>query len=235
VRGVRLLVGAYAVLVALSAPAALLAAGPEEPATSGGAVIAPETEGGEAQAPASRQATHDVAMRNFKFVPREITVDVGDTVTWTNEDSAEHNAIAEDDSFRTPTFGEGETASVTINQAGTFPYFCSLHANMEGRISTTGSEPPAGGGSGGGGSGGGGSAGTGGSGSGSTSGDTSPLFPGDPGAAAGSGAGTGAGSSAGGGNSTLPFSGADSLWLAIAGGWLLVVGVAVRAAVAGRV
>ena len=38
-------------------------------------------------------------MRDYEFVPKEITVDVGDTVTWTNEDSADHNAIADDDSF----------------------------------------------------------------------------------------------------------------------------------------
>jgi LPXTG-motif cell wall-anchored protein len=234
VRGVRALVGGYALLVALVAPTALLADESERPAVSGGAVIAPTaapTAAGDGDASAStsgsKQATHDVAMRDIKFVPREITVDVGDTVTWTNEDSVDHNAIADDDSFRTPTFGEGESASVTIDQAGSFPYFCSLHANMEGRISTTGSEPSEdGGGSGGGGSGGG---------SGSSSGDD-PLIPGASGSGTSSGAGTGTDSSSGtSGDGSLPQTGADSVWLAVAGAWLLAVGAAVRAAVAGRI
>jgi LPXTG-motif cell wall-anchored protein len=160
-------------------------------------------------------------------------VDVGDTVTFTNEDTADHNAIAEDDSFRTSTFGEGESESVTISEAGSYPYFCSLHANMEGRISTTGSAPSGGGGSGGsGGSGGGGGGGSASAGGGA--GDI-PLIPGDPGTTGSTDPGAGATSGGSGGGGTLPLTGSDSTWLAIAGLWLLSVGVAVRAAVAGRI
>src|SRR5688500_9319641 len=182
-RGARALVGAYAVFVALCAPAVLFASEVEDPSASGGAVIAPpsgEPDGASASTSAGpKQTSHDVAMRDYKFVPKEITVDVGDTVTFTNEDTADHNAIAEDDSFRTSTFGEGESEPVTISEAGSYPYFCSLHANMEGRISTTGSEPSGGGGSGGsGGSGGGGGSASAGGGSGARD---IPLIPGDPG------------------------------------------------------
>lgn len=236
-RGARALVGAYAVFVALCAPAVLFASEVEDPSASGGAVIAPpsgEPDGASASTSASaKQTSHDVAMRDYKFVPKEITVDVGDTVTFTNEDTADHNAIAEDDSFRTSTFGEGESESVTISEAGSYPYFCSLHANMEGRISTTGSEPSEGGGSGGsGGSGGGGGSASAGGGSGA---GNIPLFPGDPGASGATDTGTGATSGGSGGDGTLPLTGSDSTWLAIAGLWLLSVGVAVRAAVAGRI
>jgi plastocyanin len=219
-------------LVALCAPTALLADEPEQAATSAGAVVAPGSDGEVAVESAAKQTTHDVAMRDYKFVPKEITVEVGDTVTFTNEDSADHNAIAEDDSFRTPTFGEGESESVTISEPGSYPYFCSLHSNMEGRISTPGSESSGGGGSGG--SGGGGSS-TGGEDSGS-SGDT-PLIPGDPGATGDTTGSTGSGGSpsASSGGSSLPVTGSDSVWLAIAGAWMLAVGVAVRFAVAGRI
>ena len=220
-------------LVALVAPTSLLAEDAVEPAASGGAVIAPSSGGGGGGASVSvtpggpKQANHDVAMRDYKFVPKEIVVDVGDTVTWTNEDSADHNAIADDDSFRTPTFGEGETASVTIDEAGSFPYFCSLHANMEGRISTTGSEPSDEDDSG--------SDESGEGGSGSASGDSPPTPGGsETGSSAGAGSGTSssAGSSSGG---SLPTTGSDSVWLAVAGAWLLAVGAAVRAAVASRI
>ena len=235
-RGARALVGAYAVFAALCAPAVLFASEAEDPSASGGAVIAPpsgEPDGASASTSAGpKQTSHDVAMRDYKFVPKEITVDVGDTVTFTNEDTADHNAIAEDDSFRTSTFGEGESESVTISEAGSYPYFCSLHANMEGRISTTGSEP-----SGGGGSGGSGDSGSG-SGSGSAGGRAPgdiPLIPGDPRTTGSTDPGTGATTGGSGGDGTLPLTGSDSTWLAIAGLWLLSVGVAVRAAVAGRI
>ena len=242
-RGVRAVIGGCTILAALCAPTALLASDTaEEPAASGGAVIAPGPGSGDeasasASTPGAKQANHDVAMRDFKFVPREIVVDVGDMVTFTNEDTAEHNAIAEDNSFRTSTFGQGESESVTISEPGSYPYFCSLHANMEGRISTTGSEPSGGGGSGGGGgtggSGGGGGAGDGGAGS-ASSGD-SPLTPGGSSAGSGSSAtGTSAGSGSSSGGS-LPATGDDSVWLAVLGVWLLAVGASVRLAVSGRV
>ena len=142
-RGVRALIGAYAVFVVLCAPAALLASESEEPGASGGAGSRRRRTGPAPMRPRRRtqQTGHDVAMRDYKFVPKEITVEVGDTVTFTNEDTAEHNAIA-DDSFRTSTFGEGESESVTISEAGSYPYFCSLHSNMEGRISTTEASRP---------------------------------------------------------------------------------------------
>ena len=63
-----------------------------------------------------------------------------------------------------------------------------------------------------------------------------PLIPGDSGTGSSAGAGTGTDTSTGSsGDSSLPLTGSDSTWLAIAGLWLLAVGVAVRAAVAGRI
>jgi Copper binding proteins, plastocyanin/azurin family len=165
-------------------------------------------------------------MKNIEFVPREITVDVGDTITWRNEDSEPHNAIANDNSFHTNTFGQGETASVTIDQPGEHRYFCSIHAGMTGTVTAQG----AGSGGGGGGTGGGGGSGTGGDGGGSggSSGSGGSVGGSD---VLGDAAGTGATSSGTqGGTSSLPSTGQDSLWFAFAGAWLLSVGAVIRAA-----
>jgi plastocyanin len=233
VRGTRwALVGGYALVVALASPAALSAAQDgeaETPATSSGAVTAPavsaESDAVEATSSA-KQTAHEVLMRDIAFVPKNITVDVGDTITWRNEDSEPHNAIANDNSiFSTETIQQGETVSATIDQAGTIPYFCSIHAGMKGTVRAVG------GGSGGGGSEGGGSGG-GSGGSGSPGGSSDDFL--DPSATPPAGSGSPAGSSSSAGSdSSLPTTGLESVWLALAGAWLLVVGATIRAALSG--
>ena len=226
----RALVGGYALVVALVAPAALSAAQhgeAEAPVTSGGAVTAPPASEPEAAAAtsAAKQATHEVLMRNIEFVPKTITVDVGDTITWRNEDSEPHNAIANDNSvFSTETIQQGETVSATIDEAGTIPYFCSIHAGMKGTVRAVG------GGSGGGSGDSGSAGGSGGSGSAGGSGDDFL----DPSATPPAGSGSSAGSSSSAGSdSSLPNTGQESGWLALAGAWLLAVGATIRAALSG--
>lgn len=216
-------------IAALAAPAALPAAddGSQDAATASGAVVAPAPADAEQStaASSSKQTTHEVVMKDIAFVPKQISVEVGDTITWRNEDSVDHNAIANDDSFSTENFGQGETASATIDHSGTIPYICSLHAGMKGTITAAG-------GTGGGGSGSGSGAGSGGSGGSGTGADSSPDdFLTDPGTSPGTG--LGASPSASNGDSSLPLTGSDSVWLAIAGAWLLSVGAAIRAALSG--
>jgi hypothetical protein len=73
-------------------------------------------------------------MVNFAFSPASVTVNVGDTVTWTNHDDAPHNATANDGSFSTPDINNGQSASHRFTQPGTFSYICTIHPNMHGTI-----------------------------------------------------------------------------------------------------
>src|SRR5688572_14567759 len=41
-----------------------------------------------------KAANHNVVMSNFQFVPATLTINVGDSVTWTNEDFARHNTVS---------------------------------------------------------------------------------------------------------------------------------------------
>jgi plastocyanin len=79
-------------------------------------------------------ADHAVAIENFKFVPANITVAVGDTITFTNNDSAPHTATAKDGSFDTGRLSKGQSATVTIGAAGTFNYICEIHPMMKGVV-----------------------------------------------------------------------------------------------------
>jgi len=90
-------------------------------------------------------ADHAVAISGFSFSPRNITVAVGDTITWTNSDAQAHTATADDGSFDTGTIGNGGSGSATFATAGTFPYHCKIHSSMTGTITV---EAAAGGGGG---------------------------------------------------------------------------------------
>lgn len=75
-----------------------------------------------------------VAMTFFNFAPDVLTVPVGTTVTWVNEDTVLHTATADDGSFDVETPGEGDEGSHTFDEAGEFTYFCEVHASMTATI-----------------------------------------------------------------------------------------------------
>ncbi|MAZ15989.1 MAG: copper-binding protein [Ahrensia sp.] len=80
-------------------------------------------------------ADHAVTIKGFAFSPATLTVAAGDTVTFTNEDSAPHTATAGDGSFDTGRLNKGASATVTIAGAGNHAYKCNFHASMKGTIS----------------------------------------------------------------------------------------------------
>ncbi|WP_424357895.1 cupredoxin domain-containing protein [Methanocella sp. MCL-LM] len=84
-------------------------------------------------APATAQAaTMAVDMKNNMFTPQEITIQAGDTVTWTNQDQAKHDVNFGD--FKSPLLSKGETYSHTFETAGTYDYVCDVHPFMKGRV-----------------------------------------------------------------------------------------------------
>jgi plastocyanin len=75
-----------------------------------------------------------VTIAGFAFAPATVTIQVGDSVTWTNQDSAPHTATAGDGSFDTGQLGNGDSDTVTFDTAGTFAYICSIHPQMTGSV-----------------------------------------------------------------------------------------------------
>ena len=74
-----------------------------------------------------------VSISNFAFDPSPLTVKVGSTVTWTNNDNASHNVVADDGSFKSDTLAKGATFSFTFTKAGTYQYYCSFHGGPNGQ------------------------------------------------------------------------------------------------------
>ena len=103
----------------------------------GGGVVVAALVGGTALA-----ADQAVAIGGFAFSPASITVSVGDTVTWTNNDPQTHTATADDASWNSGNIaGGGGTKAVTFTTAGTFPYHCAIHSSMTGSITVTAAAP----------------------------------------------------------------------------------------------
>ncbi|HEV1998575.1 MAG TPA: plastocyanin/azurin family copper-binding protein [Candidatus Dormibacteraeota bacterium] len=73
-----------------------------------------------------------------KYSPTPATAKVGDTVKWAfADDASQHTVAADDSSFDSGTKGKGESFTYKFTKAGTFPYHCSLHANMKGTITVS--------------------------------------------------------------------------------------------------
>ena len=87
-----------------------------------------------AASPAAGQAL-GVTISGFAFVPRSLTVQVGDAVSWRNADSAAHTATADGGAWDTKAIaGNGTSLPVLMSAAGTFPYHCAIHPGMTGTV-----------------------------------------------------------------------------------------------------
>jgi plastocyanin len=86
------------------------------------------------QQPAS--TTAEVKIDNFTFGPAALTVPVGTTVTWTNKDDIPHTVVSTDEpkAFKSKVLDTDEKFSFTFSKAGTYPYFCSIHPKMTGKV-----------------------------------------------------------------------------------------------------
>jgi plastocyanin len=90
-------------------------------------------------------STVSVEISNFAFQPASVTIQVGDTVTWTNLDSTAHTATdTGSGALFDGAMNQGESFSYTFTQPGTVNYICTLHPEMTGAVIVQGgSQPPA--------------------------------------------------------------------------------------------
>lgn len=73
-----------------------------------------------------------VIERNNTFRPSTITVQVGDTVTFTNADTSPHEV--EIDGERLGEQAQGQSVKWKAEKAGDFPYKCTIHPQMAGEV-----------------------------------------------------------------------------------------------------
>lgn len=71
---------------------------------------------------------------NWVFTPTTVTINVGDTVTWTNNSQAPHTSTSEDDVWDSGNLDPGDEFSYTFEKAGRYEYFCEYHEGQVGTI-----------------------------------------------------------------------------------------------------
>lgn len=78
--------------------------------------------------PAGNEAS--VTIDDFAFSPGALTVSVGTTITWTNDQGLTHTVTADDGSFDSGRLATGDTFSQTFDTTGIFAYHCTIHPSM---------------------------------------------------------------------------------------------------------
>ena|SRR5581483_1725542 len=78
-----------------------------------------------------------VKIANFTFEPQTLTVPVGTTVTWQNDDDIPHLVSEKDGKFKSKALDTGDKFTQQFTTAGTIEYYCAIHPHMTGKIVVT--------------------------------------------------------------------------------------------------
>ncbi|RMF65651.1 MAG: hypothetical protein D6743_07685 [Calditrichaeota bacterium] len=94
---------------------------------------------------AAKKGSHTIRLTNIEFRPNKLKVDVGDEITFINQDKFKHDVYivrtANPNEILVPatTLAPGSSTTVTIEEKGLFTVYCTIHGGMRGKITTTGS------------------------------------------------------------------------------------------------
>jgi len=78
---------------------------------------------------------YQVKIDNFSFGPATLTVPVGTTVTWINQDDVPHNVVSTDGKdIKSPVLDTDQKFSYTFTKAGTYDYYCKIHPMMTAKV-----------------------------------------------------------------------------------------------------
>jgi len=68
------------------------------------------------------------------YMPDELSVATGSTVTWMNTDTVSHTSTSDESGWNSGTIAPGGRFSFTFERAGTFRYHCTIHPGMVGTV-----------------------------------------------------------------------------------------------------
>ena len=73
-------------------------------------------------------------INSWSFTPPDVTINAGQSITWTNSGTIAHTATASGGQFDTGQLAPGQSNTVTLSTAGTFAYNCTPHPWMKGTV-----------------------------------------------------------------------------------------------------
>ena len=98
------------------------------------AAALPELTAAGAAAVTAAASPATVQIDNFAFAPAALTVTAGTTVTWKNEDDSPHRIGDKNGTFKSAALDTDDTFSHTFAAPGEYPYICTIHPYMAGKI-----------------------------------------------------------------------------------------------------
>jgi plastocyanin len=104
------------------------------PVAAAAILLLPAGRGSIASAPQASAPSAEVKIDNFSFSPAAVTVAAGTMVTWVNRDDIPHTVVSDDKVLKSKVLDTDEKFSYTFNKPGTYPYFCSVHPKMTGKV-----------------------------------------------------------------------------------------------------
>ena len=105
--------------------------------SSAGTTTTEQTDTGAAQKPSGGGGTASVDMKDIQFVPKDVTVDAGTTITWTNSDSVPHTVTKDGGpgtDFDSGNVEPGDTFEQTFDAPGKVDYVCTIHPGQSGTV-----------------------------------------------------------------------------------------------------
>jgi plastocyanin len=83
---------------------------------------------------AQSAGTMMIKVENYSFMPSELTVAPGTTVTWINKDDSPHTISSTDHVLASKAMDTDDQFSFTFDKEGDYKYFCTLHPYMVGVV-----------------------------------------------------------------------------------------------------
>lgn len=79
-------------------------------------------------------ATVAVKIQNFQFQPSPVTINLGDSVKWTNQDAAPHTSTSDTALWDSGNLATGASFTRRFDKSGKFTYHCTIHPGMTGTV-----------------------------------------------------------------------------------------------------
>ena len=89
---------------------------------------------GTSRGSADQPAMHHIEISQLRFIPENLSVQPGDTITWVNRDIVPHSATAIDQSWDTGTISSGESRQIIVTENFQRRYFCPFHPSMQAQL-----------------------------------------------------------------------------------------------------
>lgn len=105
---------------------------PPAEGAEGSPIVQPFTLTSISAAPGDSGGTASVSIQSISFLPGEITIPPGTTVTWSNDVSVLHTVTADDGTFDSGTMDQGAIFSWTFDEPGEYLYYCRFHGGPDG-------------------------------------------------------------------------------------------------------